>query len=82
MKKQITNDDLMQLQKNVSGVEKKTLPHLLCTTNMILYGIEIGCGLLSVAVEFAKVVENAPIFLCSRHHVFIRDFILFLRCHT
>lgn len=28
------------LQKSIFGVEKKPLPHLLCTTNMILHGIE------------------------------------------
>ena len=28
------------LQGSVSGVEKKSLPHLLCTTNMILHGID------------------------------------------
>jgi type I restriction enzyme M protein len=30
-----------QLQDSVSGVEKKQLPHLLCTTNMLLHGIEV-----------------------------------------
>jgi len=30
-----------KLQQCVSGVEKKPLPHLLCTTNMLLHGIEI-----------------------------------------
>ena len=29
------------LQKQIYGVEKKPLPHLLCITNMILHGIEI-----------------------------------------
>jgi type I restriction enzyme M protein len=28
------------LQNTVHGVEKKTLPHMLCTTNMILHGID------------------------------------------
>jgi type I restriction enzyme M protein len=28
------------LQSTVHGVEKKTLPHMLCTTNMILHGID------------------------------------------
>lgn len=42
MKKQITRDaDSEMLQKNINGVEKKPLPHLLCTTNMILHGIEV-----------------------------------------
>lgn len=29
------------LQKTVLGVEKKALPHMLCTTNMILHGIDV-----------------------------------------
>ncbi len=29
-----------KLQKSIYGVEKKPLPHLLCTTNMMLHGIE------------------------------------------
>ena len=29
------------LQTSISGVEKKPLPHLLCTTNMILHGIDV-----------------------------------------
>lgn len=29
------------LQKTVFGVEKKALPHMLCTTNMILHGIDV-----------------------------------------
>jgi type I restriction enzyme M protein len=28
------------LQSTIHGVEKKTLPHMLCTTNMILHGID------------------------------------------
>ncbi len=30
-----------KLQASISGVEKKQLPHLLCTTNMILHGIDV-----------------------------------------
>ena len=33
--------DEAKLQKNIFGVEKKPLPHLLCTTNMILHEIEV-----------------------------------------
>jgi type I restriction enzyme M protein len=33
-------DDAL-LQKNIRGVEKKSLPHMLCTTNMLLHKIEI-----------------------------------------
>ncbi|WP_026770436.1 class I SAM-dependent DNA methyltransferase [Asinibacterium sp. OR53] len=29
------------LQKTINGVEKKALPHMLCTTNMILHGIDV-----------------------------------------
>ena len=28
------------LQKSIHGVEKKSMPHMLCTTNMILHGID------------------------------------------
>ena len=33
--------DEEKLQASINGVEKKTLPHMLCTTNMILHGIDI-----------------------------------------
>lgn len=36
-----TVDDQKQLQGQIWGVEKKQLPHLLCTTNMLLHGIEV-----------------------------------------
>jgi len=36
-----TIDDETLLQSCIHGVEKKPLPHLLCTTNMILHGIEV-----------------------------------------
>lgn len=29
------------LQQSIHGVEKKALPHMLCTTNMILHGIDV-----------------------------------------
>lgn len=29
-----------RMQKSIHGVEKKPMPHLLCTTNMLLHGIE------------------------------------------
>jgi type I restriction enzyme M protein len=34
-------EDEEKLQKSISGVEKKPLPHLLCVTNMLLHGIEV-----------------------------------------
>ncbi|MEN4745176.1 ABC-three component system protein [Pantoea agglomerans] len=36
-----TTEDHKTLQKQIFGVEKKQLPHLLCTTNMLLHGIEV-----------------------------------------
>ncbi len=36
-----TSTDHETLQKQIHGVEKKQLPHLLCTTNMMLHGIEV-----------------------------------------
>ena len=36
-----TPDDEQTMQASVRGVEKKPLPHLLCTTNMLLHGIDI-----------------------------------------
>ncbi len=34
-------DDEAKVQAALHGVDKKPLPHLLCTTNMILHGIEV-----------------------------------------
>ena len=36
-----TVDDEALLQQAIHGVEKKQMPHLLCTTNMLLHGIEV-----------------------------------------
>ncbi|MGX9457002.1 N-6 DNA methylase [Photobacterium damselae subsp. damselae] len=36
-----TAEDHQTLQTQIHGVEKKQLPHLLCTTNMMLHGIEV-----------------------------------------
>jgi type I restriction enzyme M protein len=36
-----TPTDEEVLQSSIHGVEKKPLPHLLCTTNMLLHGIEV-----------------------------------------
>lgn len=35
-----TTEDEAILQRSITGVEKKPLPHLLCTTNMLLHGID------------------------------------------
>jgi type I restriction enzyme M protein len=36
-----TVDDEALLQECILGIEKKPMPHLLCTTNMILHGIDV-----------------------------------------
>lgn len=36
-----TVEDEATLQASIHGIEKKPLPHMLCTTNMILHGIEV-----------------------------------------
>ena len=36
-----TEADERTLQACIRGVEKKPLPHLLCTTNMLLHGIDV-----------------------------------------
>ena len=35
----------VQLQASIQDVEKKPLPHLLCTTNMIVHGIDVPTGI-------------------------------------
>jgi len=36
-----SDEDWDILQKNINGIEKKPIAHLLCTTNMILHGVEV-----------------------------------------
>lgn len=36
-----TVEDEGRLQSGIHGIEKKPMPHLLCTTNMILHGIDV-----------------------------------------
>lgn len=36
-----TVEDDATLQNSIFGIEKKPMPHLLCTTNMILHGIDV-----------------------------------------
>lgn len=40
-KKVKTAEDEEILQNSIRGIEKKPLPHMLCTTNMVLHGIEV-----------------------------------------
>lgn len=65
-----TGSDQQTLQKQIHGVEKKQLPHLLCTTNMLLHGIEVpvqikhgntlGKPLSSWEDQFDVIVTNPP----------------------
>jgi type I restriction enzyme M protein len=62
--------DHQTLQKQIHGVEKKQLPHLLCTTNMMLHGIEVPVQvkhgntlnkpLSSWDAEYDVIVTNPP----------------------
>jgi type I restriction enzyme M protein len=36
-----TPADEQRLQESIRGVEKKPMPHLLCSTNMLLHGVEV-----------------------------------------
>ena len=40
-----TPEQEARLQDSVQGVEKKPLPYLLCTTNMIVHGIDVPTGI-------------------------------------
>ena len=47
LRKQVNNEhDQKILQKSVRGVEKKQLPHMLCTTNMMLHGVEVPSNIV------------------------------------
>lgn len=41
-----TPNDEAKLQLSIRGVEKKQLPHLLCTTNMLLHGIDVPTNVI------------------------------------
>jgi type I restriction enzyme M protein len=41
-----TPEDLKTLEQSIRGVEKKQLPYLLCSTNMMLHGIEDPIGIV------------------------------------
>lgn len=41
-----TPEQEKELQRRIRGVEKKPLPHLLCTTNMLLHGIDVPTNVL------------------------------------
>jgi type I restriction enzyme M protein len=47
MKKQVKNSvELKQLKNNIRGVEKKSLPYVLCATNMMIHGIEVPSNII------------------------------------
>lgn len=39
------NKDKQTIENSIIGFEKKQLPHLLCTTNMLLHGIDVPSGI-------------------------------------
>lgn len=46
LNKQAKNDkDKQSIENSIRGFEKKQLPHLLCTTNMLLHGIDVPSGI-------------------------------------
>ena len=59
MKKQVTNPaDEQKLQKGIIGWEKKQLPHILCTTNMILHGLDVPNIQHLIAGSLAKPLNS------------------------
>jgi type I restriction enzyme M protein len=47
MKKQINKPSELKILKNsIRGVEKKSLPHVLCATNMMVHGIEVPSNII------------------------------------
>ncbi len=53
--------DEQRLQEGLHGVEKKPLPHLLCTTNMLLHGIEVPVNIRhdnTLARPYASYTSN------------------------
>jgi type I restriction enzyme M protein len=49
------NQDEITLVNSIHGVEKKALPHMLCTTNMILHGIDAP-----TQIEHANMLSRRP----------------------
>ena len=55
-----TARDRKTLQKQIYGVEKKPLPHLLCTTNILLHGIENPTQMIRGNKLSKRVTEYKP----------------------
>ncbi|PLZ01952.1 DNA methyltransferase [Burkholderia sp. WAC0059] len=53
-------DDYEVLQSSIRGVEKKALPHLLCTTNMMLHGIESPTSIVR-GNTLSKPIKDHPL---------------------
>lgn len=60
-KKIKTPDDKKNLQKFIMGWEKKQLPHVLCTTNMILHDLDVPNIQHLIAGSLAKPLNNYTI---------------------
>jgi type I restriction enzyme M protein len=41
LSKKSSAEDRRKIERSIRGIEKKPLPHLLCTTNMLLHGIDV-----------------------------------------
>ena len=70
LRKQVKNiDDEKILQQSILGVEKKPLPHMLCTTNMILHNIDnpqiMHDNSLGYPVKDIKAKEKVDIILTN-----------------
>ncbi len=70
LRKQVKNiDDEKTLQQSILGVEKKPLPHMLCTTNMILHNIDnpqiMHDNSLGYPVKDIKVKDKVDIILTN-----------------
>jgi len=63
------NSDRKTLQKNIRGIEKKPLPHLLCTTNLMLSGLDsplvLRDNLLSKPYSSWKINDMVDIVLSN-----------------
>jgi type I restriction enzyme M protein len=53
-------NDYQVLQASIRGVEKKALPHLLCTTNMMLHGIESPTNIVR-GNTLSKPIKDHPL---------------------
>ncbi|MDP4270229.1 MAG: class I SAM-dependent DNA methyltransferase [Bacteroidota bacterium] len=58
------------LQNSIHGVEKKALPHMLCTTNMILHGIETPVNIRHDNTLSRPLVDYTP---KDRVHVIVTN---------